>query len=138
MSSFTTPFLYDRVEAPGSRFPVYQMTQPFAYEVGALGSGLQVLVPAGFRTDFASVPWPFRLVFKPEGRTAKAAALHDYLYQHPIVSRAAADLIFLEALKVSGVARHRRALYFAAVRAFGWRFYGRPLSTTFMTLGGFA
>lgn len=38
-----------------------------------------VQVPAGYRSDFASIPTPLRPIFPVFGRSAKAAVLHDYL-----------------------------------------------------------
>ena len=50
-------------------------------------------VPAGFETDFASVPRAFWSVFPPYGPYTKSAVLHDWLYvtQPAGVSRKDAD-----------------------------------------------
>jgi hypothetical protein len=82
-----------------------------------------VTVPAGFETDFASVPrLPF--VYLLTGGTArKAAVVHDFLYHKSGVSRDDADAVFLEAMEVSGVSEWRAKLMYAGVRAFGWQFY---------------
>lgn len=73
-------------------------------------------VPAGFETDFASVPrWP--LTFALLGQYGHAAAaLHDHLYATGKLSRKAADRVFLNALRSSGHARWRSWLMYAGVR----------------------
>ncbi|GAB1388984.1 MAG: hypothetical protein AMXMBFR78_33920 [Rubrivivax sp.] len=78
------------------------------------------VVPAGFLTDFASIPrvlWS--LIGHPAGRYAQAAVLHDWLLEQPAVPRAEADRVFLEAMAVLGVPRLQRWLMWAAVRAWG-------------------
>lgn len=76
-------------------------------------------VPAGFTTDFASVPrWP--LTFALLGQYGNAAAvLHDWLYSSGQLSREAADRVFLNALRSSGIARWRAYLMWAGVRIGG-------------------
>lgn len=84
-----------------------------------------VLVPAGFETDFASVPrLPF--VYLAFGNTAHSAAVvHDYLYSTEQAKRSDADRIFLEAMKVLGIPFAQRWAMYAAVRTFGGSKYGR-------------
>lgn len=38
-------------------------------------------IPAGFITDFASVPKPLQILISKTGKHGKAAVLHDYLYR---------------------------------------------------------
>ena len=63
-----------------------------------------ITVPAGHRTDFASIPrvlWP---LLPPVGRTGKAAVIHDWLcdeHPHSVDHKMAAD-IFNEAMTVLG------------------------------------
>jgi len=84
-------------------------------------------VPAGFRTDFASVPAIFRSLVSKIGAHTKAAVLHDWLYhERPFVqaafgvvlpiSRKDADGIFLRAMRESGVGWWRRTMAYQAVR----------------------
>lgn len=40
-----------------------------------------ITIPAGFKTDFASVPRIFWNIFPPVGRHTKAAVVHDFLYR---------------------------------------------------------
>lgn len=119
MSSFTSPL---RLEPVGSR--TFRLIDPFAFRFdAAFEAALDhqcVDVPAGFVTDFASVPrllWP---LFPPWGRYGKAAVMHDYLYQAQPCSRALADLMFLRGMQVLGVGRVTRYAMYGAVRAAGW------------------
>lgn len=84
-------------------------------------------VPAGFETDFASIPrlfWTF--VGHPAGQYAQAAVLHDWLYRTKAAPRAEADRIFREAMGVLEVPAWQRWAMWAAVRVGGSGAYGRP------------
>lgn len=83
-------------------------------------TGRTVEVPADFVTDFASVPRLLWWLYPPHDHTARAAALHDYLYRTGMVSRAVADLAFLEVMLSDGVRPSRAWAMYYAVRAFGW------------------
>jgi len=123
MSSFTADLDVRITQKKRDGRPLVELLTPFTYEVGAEGSGDVIRVPAGFVTDFASVPralWPIE---PPLGDAGKAAVLHDYLYETGERSRAEADRIFAEAMKVLEVPAWKRGLIYAAVRAFGARGY---------------
>lgn len=107
----------------------WRVMSAFAYKPKV---GPAVLVPAGFITDFASVPRVFwRLIGPPTGYGAraaygKAAVLHDFLYTHPGPrDRKACDAFFLEAMTAAGVSPLRRHLMWAAVRIGGWAPWNR-------------
>lgn len=89
-------------------------------------SEAQIEVPAGYITDFASIPAAIRGMFPPFGRHAKAAVLHDWLY---LVGepgkRAFADRIFLDAMEELGVSAFRRGVMHRAVRVGGGGGYAR-------------
>jgi len=123
MSDYTSPLIVSPTEKGD-----WILVQPFTYHVGAKDSGYTITVPAGFETDFASVPKIFW--FLPAWAWIhKAAILHDWLYKckelfgEP-VSRAMVDLIYLEAALVDW-RNHRSRWIMAhsqywAVRLFGW------------------
>lgn len=94
----------------------WRLLAPFSYV--APGHGL-IVVPAGFTTDFASVPrWP--LTFALLGQYGHAAAvIHDSLYRSGYLSREDADRVFHEALRSSGIARWRAWLMYAGTRIGG-------------------
>ena len=77
-------------------------------------------MPAGFETDFASVPRLFWRVVPPWGRYSPAAVVHDYLYHTGKVSRLAADRLFLELMAALGVPLWKRQIMYWAVRLGGW------------------
>jgi len=80
-------------------------------------------VPAGFITNFASVP-RIPIVYELAGDTASnAATVHDYLYSTHIVTRSVADAVLREASDVTAVPDWRRQLMWAGVRVFGWLYW---------------
>jgi hypothetical protein len=78
-----------------------------------------VVVPAGFVTDFASVPRAFWSLFRPDGNYAYAAVLHDYLYWTQDRPKSAADAIFRAAMDDLKIADSQSAILFHAVDLFG-------------------
>lgn len=81
------------------------------------------IVPAGFKTDLATVP-RLPVVYLLTGDSARAAAVvHDYLYSERLVSRKIADAVLLEAAKISGVPAWRGWLMWAGVRIGGSSHY---------------
>ncbi len=92
-----------------------QLVEPLLFYSRQIGL---VTVPRGTVTDLAS----FRIGnLALRGRTEEAAVVHDYLYQTGIFGRSLADDVFAEALTARNVRNPRRWLYWAAVRAFGWK-----------------
>lgn len=82
-----------------------------------------IIVPAGFLTDFASIPRPlWSLVGDPGGPWAPAAVVHDYLYRTGLLPRAEADAIFYEAMEPY-VRTSKRWVMWLAVRLAGWMAY---------------
>lgn len=77
MSSFTTQPWFEPI--PNSRNQIVR--RGFTYHIGSEYSNDKVVIPVGFITDFASVPFIFWWIFPPWGRYGKAAVLHDWLYQ---------------------------------------------------------
>lgn len=83
----------------------------------------QITVPAMFETDLASIPRRFRKIFNRNGKSRRAAVLHDWLYAGQCLSRAEADRLFLDAMEADGVSWAHRWSMYCAVRAAGWRYY---------------
>lgn len=84
----------------------WRLTQPLVFE--SLKEARTIKVPAGFETDFASVP---RLPFAYwlfGGVADEAVLVHDFLYSTGTVSRMLADEVFTEACKAKGLASWRR------------------------------
>lgn len=90
-------------------------------------AGEVIVVRAGFRTDFASVP-RLPLMWWLVGSTQqRPAVIHDWLYRGQKCtktwSRKKCDQVFLEAMRVEGANLVHRQLMYAAVRVAGWRAY---------------
>jgi hypothetical protein len=92
------------------------------YDLVWLDAVSEHTVPAGFVTDFATVPRPLWCILPPFGKYTKAAVLHDYLYSI-CAGRRKADETFMRAMKVDGAHWWQRWSIYLAVRAFGWAFY---------------
>ncbi|EOG5721796.1 DUF1353 domain-containing protein, partial [Salmonella enterica] len=78
-----------------------------------------ISVPAGFITDLATIPRIFWTILPPDGKYAKAAIIHDYLYDNALRTKKEADLIFLDGMTVLGVPKWKRTVMYWAVRVFG-------------------
>lgn len=81
---------------------------------------LQVKVPSGFETDFASVPWLFTNFLPRWGDYGPASIIHDWLYWSQTGTRHEADNTFLFAMLDTGVHGWKCFVLYAAVRCFGW------------------
>jgi hypothetical protein len=84
----------------------------------------QITVPPDFKTDFASVPWTFRLFIPKSGRYNEAAVIHDYLCflwkknNYSNGYRQEADKIFYEMMEVLGVKKYKRKFMWFGVGAY--------------------
>lgn len=104
-----------------SRFAMFITTVDHRYD----GPHVSVTVPAGTPTDFASVPWPFTLLFPRVGPYARAALFHDELYVKQTIDRAVADALFNHWMKRDKTPWWQRIPMYAAVRCFGWIYWNR-------------
>lgn len=90
------------------------VAKPFTYRIG--DTAYEVTVPAGFVTDFASIPFIFRAVLSPTGQPGRAAIVHDFLYWQQSCTRSQADRILLLAMIESRVSLVTRQAVYRAVR----------------------
>ncbi len=110
------------------------VVRPYSYLSRINHMDVMVDVPAGFVTDFASIPAFAQFLIQPFGRHAPAAVIHDFLYAIGTPkARKYADLLFLHAMRDAGVPAFRRRLMYAAVKLGGWRGYGRPKDWAFVS-----
>lgn len=123
MSEFLDPL---RVEKRDDG--TYRVLECFTYRVGSKDSSEVIEVPADFICDGQSYPRIFGMIDNPMGQGAKAGFIHDYLYwlngrRVPKTgieyTRLRSDLIFLEALAVSGLSEWRAFIRFLALRFAG-------------------
>lgn len=102
----------------------WELLAPFRYR--------QFLAPKGFWTNFVSVPRVARWYVARDGDCAKAAVIHDYLYDvvsalhHPEVTRRQADRVFLSALIDLNVRPTKAVVLYLAVRIGRWYPYRKP------------
>ena len=114
MSSFTDAILSPTAATRGGR-AVFRVVEPFRYDVGYLGSGLSVTVPAGFETDGPSVPW-WAVKIVDVGAFVRSACVHDRLREDLRFTKLDGDAVFLTAMQAEGVKPWQRELIFLAVR----------------------
>lgn len=86
----------------------------------------RLIVPAGTTTDLASIPRRLRdlRAFDPNGRSRRAAVLHDWLYSDGTRGKPFADETLRRALRAEGVTPRVACMFYWAVRLFGgpaWR-----------------
>jgi len=116
MSNFTKPLIVTPLPDGKS----WELVEPFEYYIDEeKPDGEKIVVPAGFRTDFASIPrFAWSIIGSPWGKYGKAAVIHDYCYYKTLYTRKKCDKIFLEAMKVLGVGWLKRRTMWLAVRLF--------------------
>jgi len=99
---------------------VWIITEPLIYDSQMLKNTVEI--PAGFNTDFASVP-RVPIIYSLWGdRAHREATLHDYLYRidaEPILERALCDKVFREAMAATGKPWYIRHFMYAGVRIGG-------------------
>jgi len=87
---------------------------------------LEITVPKGFRTDFASIPKIFLALpfIKYGDKFNKAAVLHDFCYCAKLFPRKKCDELFLKGMEILGIPRWKRLLFYYIVRIFGKPHFG--------------
>nr|WP_249210040.1 DUF1353 domain-containing protein [Bradyrhizobium manausense] len=79
----------------------------------------RVDVPAGFVTDFASIPRAFYSALRPDGEYSYAAVFHDFLYWTQDRPRPACDEVLRLAMLDFKIDRLTVGVIYEAVRKFG-------------------
>jgi hypothetical protein len=116
MSAFTENLIVSPL--PDGR--TWILRSKFSYDVGTEGSGETINVPAGFITDFASVPRIFWWIYPQWGKYGNAAVIHDFLYwEQSKYKKDEADKIFMEGMTVLGVGKVTAKILYLAVKYFG-------------------
>lgn len=106
---------------------IWILSEPYQYQ----SDDYQMIVPANFKFDLASVPRPFWWAISPFDLSISAPLIHDFLYvyrgqapQDSVIpyrtfTRLEADRLFDRMMEQEGVANWRRAISYRAVRLFG-------------------
>lgn len=100
--------------------PIYTTQDNIIYE---LADNRILVVPFGFKTDGATVPWMLRWLFPQMGRYTRASIAHDYLYDYRIGTRSQADLEFLKWMLEDRVPIWKAYTFYYAVRIGGKRWW---------------
>jgi len=108
------PFL-DDLDVRVIRKGEVKLLRSFRYQVP---DGPVITVPAGFESDFASIPSVLRPFLTGTDKSRKPAIIHDWLYLVGKGTRKRADQIFRLALKEEGLGWKRHVAYWS-VRVFG-------------------
>ncbi|MGE4194708.1 MAG: DUF1353 domain-containing protein [Pseudodesulfovibrio sp.] len=113
-----------RIDPHEARRP-FVLTRPLSMTLRGRGGtkpSLHITVPAGFGLDMASIPrllWP--VIPRDDRRIARAATVHDYLYDQQTLPRPVADSLFLAIMRSDGMPWFKRTACYLAVRLFGGR-----------------
>lgn len=99
----------------------YQLTEDLVYQSDVAKQTFTI--PAGFVTDFASVPRLPVIYLLFGGRAHHESVPHDFLYQTHKTGKVMADRVFLEAMDCRGKGIPVRWGMFTGVFAFGWLSY---------------
>lgn len=91
---------------------LFRLLRDFTFDLTEFGFEGIITVPAGYVTDFATIPRIFRWYFSMSGKVAKPALLHDQMCRM-LDKRATA--VFNATLKASGVHWFKRWPMVAAV-----------------------
>ncbi len=100
----------------------WQLLEPLSFKSDLVGQIFTA--PAGFVTDFCSVP-RVPLAFALLGdRARKSGTLHDWLYTSHVVDRETADKVLREMLPLNGVDACEAQAFYLGVRMGGGSHWG--------------
>ena len=107
----------------------YEVADAFVYRTDELVDCTHIVVPAGYRTDFASIPRIFWRLMPPGGQYREAAVVHDYLcdVEPKVCNHIQAAAVFGEAMQELDIQPLVRRVMAWAVRRFGPKF-NEPVS----------
>jgi hypothetical protein len=99
----------------------WRLVAPFIF----LAEHQMIQIPAGFETDFNSIPrWLWSLL--PPNDHGEAAVVHDFLYAHPNGrSRDDCDNLYDYILRLLGAPTWKRKAMRWGLRLVGWRAWSR-------------
>lgn len=103
------------------REPIYVLLKPISWKPTGANTATysSVEVPAGFVTDFASIPRVFWSLLRPDAEYTYPAIIHDYLYWMQERPREVADNIFRLAMEDFKIETITATAIFKAIRAGG-------------------
>lgn len=99
----------------------WMLVEPLVFRMGKD----EIVVPAGFVHDLASIPWFAQGVVQKNGPYSRAAVVHDFLYWEQGCSRAQSDRIMLLAMKASNVSSAAQNTIYGTVAWLGGWAWGQ-------------
>jgi hypothetical protein len=96
---------------------IFVLVEELRYKIERTGQ--RIIVPAGFVTDFASVPQVAQSIISVLGKHSVPAVVHDYLYWVQTCTREQADNILYEAMQEYKANWFQKHAVYNAVRVGG-------------------
>ena len=119
------PFLHTEVISSTCIKPISDYNYTTCNKIDFTINHEKFYIPAGFKTDLASIPkivWP--IMAPTHSSLIRPAIIHDWFYRKTCdFTRYETDLIFYHMLRNEGVSRTRASLMYYAVRSAGWNYY---------------
>ena len=126
---FRTDLEYKEV-IPGC---LWQLTHPLIYDYWRYGYKRRIIVPAGYYTDFLSLPLLSKAIFTKDGAGKWASVIHDYCYValQDEFTQKQADKIFRQALRndPEKPTYLTQLLFYTAVRLGGYTTWQKRFQT---------
>lgn len=113
---FPLDLITQDISKPGDEKPTYRLNNPFVY---ISSDKEEIVIPAGFIFDGASVPQLLWSVVSPSGEVMRAALVHDWFYLVQTTGRRKADDMMKEAMRAYGVKKSKILLWWFILRTFG-------------------
>lgn len=106
----------------------FQVATPCSFQTALADNAV---IPAGYITDFASVPRWLWSILPPHGRMANAAMVHDYCYDYQLGqdqygaerARLIADIEFAWRCRDNGVSKTQVIIVLGVIRLFGRKWW---------------
>ncbi len=106
--------LYTRIADGRNR---WALTLPLVYESEA---GETIIVPPGFITDLASIPWLARTIVPHNRAERMPAVLHDYLFVIQDRTLGEVNALMYEAMRDTGAGLYARTMIRAGLSVGSW------------------
>ncbi len=110
----------------GEHGRAFKLLKPITFKARIDGEIVDINIPKGFVTDFASTPKSLWWFFGPIGIHIIPATIHDYIYTSKLYSKKVADKLFYDAMKDYGVGSLKAWSVYKAVAMAGDENYGTP------------
>lgn len=111
------PFLSDLHTRAAEGRNHWALTMPLVYRTH---EGEDIVTPAGFLTDLASIPWLARTIVPHNRAERMPAVLHDYLFVIQDRPLAEVNRLMYEAMRETGVGLYARTMIRAGLMMGSW------------------